>query len=479
MGNNDTMAPPLTIRNLTSVPINLKIIERYNAPKGEGALHEVSKFAGNITSFTNNITETIGVKLPTGRSNKTIQEGAQSFAHEEVDIRVDPFTTNRTDKKATERNNDEILRLTFEAEGQRYRIDVPLPIRFTRELTSLVHDPRFKFTAVFVAKETFLAIISSANLSEWMREMADRTPISALSIPGTHNSPTYYKALPSVRCQAVSPREQLDNGVRFFDIRVQPVNPGDSNNDQLNLVHGVFPISLTGNKLFRDLERDVIKFLDDHRSETVIISLKREGTGDATDQQLSKIIRDHYGKSDRWWTDTRWPKLGEARGKIVLLRRYNLDDSVRREHDGRGYGIEAENWQDKATNDHHGAVIVQDFYEVLETENIDLKIKYSTEHLERAGCCVCPDDEHAPPPPMYLNFLSASNFWKVGCWPEKIAAKLNPAIVNHLAVKHIMGGNGDWGTGVVICDWVGDGGDWDLVRCIVGMNAKLMMRQRR
>lgn len=411
------MAPPLTIRNLTSVPIRLKLIERYTAPKGVGALHEVSRFAGNITSFTNNITETIGVKLPTGPSSKALQDNAQSFAHQEVDIGIDPFTTNHTDKQVTERGNDEILRLTFEAEGQRYRIDVPLPVRFTRELTPLVNDPRFHFTAVFVAQETFLSIISSANLSEWMREMADRTPISALSIPGTHNSPTFYKALPSVRCQAVSPREQLDNGVRFFDIRVQPVNPKDPGNDGLNLVHSVFPISLTGNKSFRDLERDVIRFLDDHRSETVIISLKREGTGDATDQQLSKIVRDHYGKSARWWTETHWPKLGEARGKIVLLRRYNLDDDVRREHDGRGYGIEAENWADKAVNDHHGGVIVQDFYEVLESENIDLKIKYATEHLERAGCATCSDDEHAPPPPMHLNFLSASNFWKVGCWP--------------------------------------------------------------
>jgi len=282
-----------------------------------------------------------------------------------------------------------------------------------------------------------------------------------------------------VRCQAVPPREQLENGVRFFDLRVQPENPTDPNNDKLILVHAVFPISLTGSKYFRDLEREILHFLDEHPSETVVISLKREGTGDATDQQLSKIVRDHYGKNQRWWTETHWPKLGEARGKIVLLRRYMLDDSVKHEHDGRGYGLEAESWADNTPNDHHGAVVVQDFYEVLETENIDLKIKYATEQLERAGCCVCSDDEHAPPPPMYLNFLSASNFWKVGCWPEKIAAKLNPAIVNHIAVKHLIAGQGDWGTGVVICDWVGDGGDWDLVRCIVGMNAKLMMRQRR
>jgi 1-phosphatidylinositol phosphodiesterase len=78
-----------------------------------------------------------------------------------------------------------------------------------------------------------------------------------------------------------------------------------------------------------------------------------------------------------------------------------------------------------------------------------------------------------------VNFLSASNFWKVGCWPEKIAAKLNPAIVEWLAQRHHAGREGDGATGVVVCDWVGKDGDWDLVRCIVGYNAVLEAKTRR
>lgn len=35
---------------------------------------------------------------------------------------------------------------------------------------------------------------------------------------------------------------------------------------------------------------------------------------------------------------------------------------------------------------------------------------------------------------------------------------------------------GSWVTGVAVCDWVGLDGDWDLVRCIVGMNARLIGR---
>ena len=33
---------------------------------------------------------------------------------------------------------------------------------------------------------------------------------------------------------------------------------------------------------------------------------------------------------------------------------------------------------------------------------------------------------------------------------------------------------GDCRTGIVVADWVGLDGDWDLARCVVGMNAKLI-----
>jgi len=39
-----------------------------------------------------------------------------------------------------------------------------------------------------------------------------------------------------------------------------------------------------------------------------------------------------------------------------------------------------------------------------------------------------------------------------------------------------MDPKGDGSTGIVVCDWVGLNGDWDLVRCIVGMNVKLEMK---
>jgi 1-phosphatidylinositol phosphodiesterase len=473
------MAPPLTIRNCTSTPLILKNVERFE-PAGEKSEAEgfsIASLQANVTNLIQNVTNSDnGPRIP---------EGAQSFTHQDVDIRVDSFKTQTTDVKATEKFDTEILRLTFEVDGQRYRTDVPSPTKASNVLEPLDRDPRHHFTVIYHPEVSHLAVYSSANLDSWQKELKDETPLSAISMPGTHNSPTCHTALPSVRCQAVDVKTQLENGVRFFDLRLQPETPKDPSKDELILVHSVFPISLTGTKYFRQVVLDVTtEFLDQHPSETVVISFKREGTGDATDQEFGRILKDHYATDpNRWYTEPRIPKLGEVRKKIVVLRRFGQDDSLKKEHNGRGWGLDAENWADNTPNCTHGDVCVQDFYEVLETENIDKKITYCEAHLAEAATTVAQLGDisaagNAPKQPIFINFLSASNFWKAGCWPDRIAAKINPAVINYLCTKHFENvPSGDGGTGVVICDWVGLDGDWDLVRAIVGQNARLLARE--
>ena len=213
------------------------------------------------------------------------------------------------------------------------------------------------------------------------------------------------------------------------------------------------------------------------QARTVVLCLKREGRGNGTDAQFADRLKDHYmSRPETWYANPDIPKLGQVRGRIVLLRRFGLSERLQSEFHGRGWGINATNWGDNTPNHHGGHVQVQDFYEVTDTENIDKKINYVCEHFERAS--------NAPTStanaPFYVNFLSASNFWKPGCWPEKIAAKLNPAVTAFLCEKHDIGvdGKGDGCTGIVVCDWVGEDGDWDLVRAIVGMNSRLLVKEQ-
>ncbi|EMD01201.1 hypothetical protein BAUCODRAFT_144753 [Baudoinia panamericana UAMH 10762] len=491
------MSGPITIRNLTAQPLTVKLIERYEAPNAANfpphGGFSISNLTSKATTLLSNVTSTGSPSQP---SPGQLSDKAESFAKQDVDLRMEPFTTYKTDVQTTERGPNEILRLTFEGEGgQRWRVDTPSPSPASQKLVPLTPEPQHDYTAIYLADAHFLALFESTNLQCWMKEFKDETPLSALSMPGTHNSPTCHVALPSVRCQAVPPKDQLENGVRFLDIRVQPVKPEDPNDDSLNLVHGVFPISLTGPRKFRGMLEDVESFLQANPSEAIIMSIKREGTGDATDQQLAMIMKDHYANSDRWWTQPRIPTLGEARGKIVLMRRFALDDRLKGENDGHGWGLNAENWRDNTPDDTYGDVRVQDFYQVTDTENIDKKIQLCCDHFERAAAVVCPipgvttdSTDPVPAGPLYLNFLSASNFFNVQTWPDRIAAKLNPAVTAFLCEKHEVGDKGidgpgqefqgDGGVGIVVCDWVGNNGDWDLVRCIVGMNSRILLKER-
>ncbi|KEY72531.1 hypothetical protein S7711_05604 [Stachybotrys chartarum IBT 7711] len=459
----------LSIRNLTIHPIELVRVERFESERRQTG-NLISNVTGTISSFIN------------ATEFKTHETHAQGNAHSEDDVsfRIDPFRSHKTDVRTADPNR-EVIRLTFKTENHKYETDVPSPSRKSAVMKKLDGGPH-DLTVVYVPTGSILAIFSSAKLNAWMKELHNDWPLPVLSIPGTHNSPTCYTALPSVRCQAVGVREQLDNGVRFLDVRVS-VDPTD---DKLALVHSAFPISLTGNKWFGDLCEEIYKFLEANPSETVILSLKREGTGKGTDQDLGKYLKRAYvdKKRDRWYTEPWMPKLGAARGRIVIVRRFALDESLKKCWDGRGFGLDASSWPDNCEDGQvsGGHIRVQDFYEITETQNIEKKIDYSRGHLERAA-----EQGHRlgedKMPPMFVNFLSASNFFNASCWPERIAAKVNPAVVEYLCLRHGEEGKGPRklkvgcaGTGVVVTDWVGANDDWDLVRCIVGMNARLQQK---
>lgn len=474
----------LTIRNLTITPLELKVVERFEAdPVGQpaGFVNITSNVTSTIKGFLNPVTQT-----PTGGLVRKSDNAHDR--HDVADMRIDPFAARDTSVRAADPGK-EVLRLTFEepgTPGHRYTVDVPGPS--PRSLTLVRENGATKeFTAVYIPTGAFLTLLSSANLSRWMGELDDARALSSLSLPGTHNSPTCHTALPSVRCQAVGVRPQLDNGVRFLDVRVS----ANADNDDLTLVHSAFPISLTGaRRLDAHLLADVYAFLDANPSEAVLVSLKREGTGKGNDAQLSRYLHDspRYLGGDnarRWFTEPRIPRLGEVRGKCILVRRFGLDDGLRAEvvHEGRGWGIDGSAWPDNCEDAPTGSglIRVQDFYEVGESTNIEKKIGFARAHLEKAGQQVFASQEQ-PPPPLFVNFLSASNFFNASCWPERIAARINPSIIEYLCVRH---GDqekgparlpvGDATTGIVVTDWCGHDGDWDLIRCVVGWNARLQL----
>ncbi|ANB12048.1 1-phosphatidylinositol phosphodiesterase [Sugiyamaella lignohabitans] len=296
------------------------------------------------------------------------------------------------------------------------------------------------------------------DYSNWLRDVSDDTKLSTLSIPGTHNSAAYHMALPSVQCQDASITEQLENGVRFLDIRVSK-NILHSDDQQYNLVvcHGKFPIKLLGNVELSEALDEVYKFLDSHRSETVIVSIKQEGSGtwDNDHDEFGNCIWDRYvnKNKDKWYLGTDIPKVGDTRGKAVLFRRFGVKDQQRKSQ----FGFEASWWTYNTSNDDRGNLQVQDWCEINKPEDIGTKANYVKEHIKRA---VDYNSTNTDSQKLFVNFCSGSNFFDHECWPQKIAEGLDQDKIDETFGK---------GSGILVLDYAKTN-DWRIVREYVNKN---------
>lgn len=179
----------------------------------------------------------------------------------------------------------------------------------------------------------------------WMSYVDGKKYLDELSIPGTHDSSTCSvdndtePQTSLVKCQQDYIPTQLLEGIRYFDIRLgKGDNPG--------IDHGMFYLlKKDGNYLHLS---DVIgyfkTFLNEHPSEALIMLASRgndEATNESITTAFAKVMADN---PDLFYTSSHVPTLGEVRGKIVLLRRFELaGNSV----DGHTWGLDLTEWDDK------------------------------------------------------------------------------------------------------------------------------------
>lgn len=189
------------------------------------------------------------------------------------------------------------------------------------------------------------------ELNCWMNKIDDKNLFS-LDIVGTHDCVTQFVQFPHIsRCQNLNIYQQLCLGVRALDIRVQ------SKGDKLAMVHGVAKAFNTPNRLGTQMDmEDVLshcyRFLKENNSETIIFQFKND-----SNKEMEKCFNNLYYQyicknKNMWYLENRVPTMGEARGKIVLLRRCKMDKS-NPEFTDDNTGIDFSRWveQDVAVPD--------------------------------------------------------------------------------------------------------------------------------
>lgn len=169
-------------------------------------------------------------------------------------------------------------------------------------------------------------MLGSSQPSDWMALFSDDTPISVLSIPGTHDTCTYTQGdlvgAGYVKTQERSIVDQLDNGIRFLDIRCRLIGNGFA------IHHGPVFLGMT----FQDVINDCKSFLQAHLTETILMDVGHEYEDQDSTLSFHQVFLNYYnanryldGNRDLWYLGTTIPTLGQVRGKIVLIRSFDLD----------------------------------------------------------------------------------------------------------------------------------------------------------
>jgi len=182
----------------------------------------------------------------------------------------------------------------------------------------------------------FLAIVltfaSSHYVSAWMSNIPDNKYLYELTIPGTHQSYARYGnnafAAPYAINQDWTVKKQLEEGIRFFDVRFRPFKKG------FTVHHGAIWQKKDGDDVFREFT----DFLKKNPRETLLISYKDETNGNPLlspepgSDDFKSILKSYlynnrytawvYGFS-RGEIHNKMPTLGQARGKMVLIDKHN------------------------------------------------------------------------------------------------------------------------------------------------------------
>ena len=226
--------------------------------------------------------------------------------------------------------------------------------------------------------------IGKSNLTNWMSNISDSYQIREMSIPGTHDSGATHALVDLAgKCQDLSIREQLDIGVRFFDIRLQ------LKNDKFVICHDFLDQKLD----FESVLKTFDNFLNENNKEFLLVSLKKDYDTLNSTKDFDVLLKDYLKTyTNKVSLSTTIPlTLGEARGKIYVIDRYGID-----------IGVPAYYWSDNqtfSTND----LYVQDYYCIDRVEDkinsINSAIDYSKSNNDKltlnfASCYI---DNDFPP----------------------------------------------------------------------------------
>jgi len=324
--------------------------------------------------------------------------------------------------------------------------------------------------------------IAGASTTDWMSNVPGSTLLTSMTIPGTHDTmarygvkdmdtllPDFFMGAklsakvvnaftkPYAACQDWSLTKQLNNGIRFIDIRLRPMK------NSFTIHHG----PVYQNAVFGEVLRDVKNFLTSHPTETVLISYQDESKGPNLNPgpnagDFETILRGYLNNNrykskiyNKYQVSKFWgcgygvclgTTLDEVRGKMVFIDKEG--------HGGFGFPKDIISVEDKYEDVVDGfklgvgsAALTSIFNLYMDEMSIKpLKKNGITNHMWRAS--------GGNGNKFYLTFCSANDFNKAECphcgqsnrW---ISDQINPYVETYIRNQKVTGKT----YGIVIFDF--------------------------
>ena len=207
----------------------------------------------------------------------------------------------------------------------------------SKEDLEKVYDEKTSLDSPFIFSEDYQdSILVAYDLptpaTDWLSMVRDETKVCKLTIPGTHDTMTgmgFYQPVlkyifnTTAISQVSTLEEQMNSGLRFFDIRPVVSTDTIAKKKILRLTHGISELDITFEWTIDQLQ----SYLKAHPSEFFIVKLQFDnGFEDQKDLYtlLSNVL--HMSKYQGLFVDNWRPDItvGEMRSKILWLSRYDL-----------------------------------------------------------------------------------------------------------------------------------------------------------
>lgn len=275
-----------------------------------------------------------------------------------------------------------------------------------------------------------------SKVKVWQAKLTDSKKISKVLLPGTHDAGAYVRGGSLILTQKLTIKQQLEAGVRAFDIRLRAVDK-----QFLEIYHG---IASQGLYFQKDILQTCIDFLKRYPNEFLIFSLKREGAAINSPKGYAGLLRETLAKSE--YQKYIYPEfskeleVGQLRGKILLLHRDFIGEDV-----AGGY---FQGWRDDTsfqgmilTKDsaNSAKVFVEDAYKVPTLFHIEEKWSLVKKHLQLSAT----DNKSEN---WFVTFTSGTGIF---AHPVSVASVINPKLEELLKSE-----DSDNYRGIVFMDFV-------------------------